>query len=59
MCAEKLAGVTNCTTEEELGRMIREASFVPKDWSRKTEFRPHFLAHPGAWSQGVREPILM
>jgi cyclic dehypoxanthinyl futalosine synthase len=35
------AGVTNCTTEEELRRMIREAGFVPKQ--RDTLYRQLFL----------------
>jgi cyclic dehypoxanthinyl futalosine synthase len=35
------AGVTNCTTEEELRRMIREAGFVPK--RRDTLYRQLFL----------------
>ena len=35
------AGVTNCTTEEELRRMIRDAGFVPK--RRDTLYRQLFL----------------
>src|SRR5690349_16857511 len=35
------AGVTNCTTEEELRKMIREAGFVPKQ--RDTLYRQMFL----------------
>src|SRR5690349_22244875 len=35
------AGVTNCTTEEELRRMIRDAGFVPK--RRDTSYRHLFL----------------
>jgi len=35
------AGVANCTTEEELRRMIREAGFVPKQ--RDTLYRQMFL----------------
>src|SRR5499427_8788204 len=35
------AGVTNCTTEEELRRMIRDAGFIPK--RRDTLYRQYFL----------------
>jgi cyclic dehypoxanthinyl futalosine synthase len=35
------AGVTNCTTEEELRHMIREAGFMPKQ--RDTLYRQLFL----------------
>jgi cyclic dehypoxanthinyl futalosine synthase len=35
------AGVTNCTTEEELRHMIRVAGFVPKQ--RDTLYRQYFL----------------
>jgi cyclic dehypoxanthinyl futalosine synthase len=35
------AGVTNCTTEEALRRMIRDAGFVPK--RRDTLYRQLFL----------------
>jgi cyclic dehypoxanthinyl futalosine synthase len=37
----KSAGVTNCTTEEELRRIIRDAGFVPKQ--RDTLYRQYFL----------------
>jgi len=35
------AGVANCTTEEELRRMIRDAGFMPKQ--RDTLYRQFFL----------------
>jgi cyclic dehypoxanthinyl futalosine synthase len=35
------AGVSNCTTEEELRRMIRDAGFVPRQ--RDTLYRQMFL----------------
>jgi cyclic dehypoxanthinyl futalosine synthase len=35
------AGVTNCTTEEELRRMIRDAGFRPVQ--RDTLYRTYFL----------------
>ena len=37
----RAAGVTNCTTEEELRRIIRDAGFVPKQ--RDTLYRQLFL----------------
>jgi len=37
----KAAGTTNCTTEEELRRIIRDAGFVPKQ--RDTLYRSYFL----------------
>src|SRR5215475_1597547 len=37
----RAAGVTNCTTEEELRRIIRDAGFVPKQ--RDTLYRTYFL----------------
>ena len=37
----KSAGVTNCTTEEELRRIIRDAGFMPKQ--RDTLYRQYFL----------------
>ncbi len=37
----KAAGVTNCTTEEELRRIIRDAGFMPKQ--RDTLYRQYFL----------------
>jgi cyclic dehypoxanthinyl futalosine synthase len=35
------AGVTNCTTEEELRRIIRDAGFKPVQ--RDTLYRTYFL----------------
>ncbi|MGE5109409.1 MAG: cyclic dehypoxanthinyl futalosine synthase [Acidobacteriaceae bacterium] len=37
----KAAGTSNCTTEEELRRIIRDAGFVPKQ--RDTLYRAYFL----------------
>jgi cyclic dehypoxanthinyl futalosine synthase len=37
----RAAGVINCTTEEELRRIIRDAGFVPKQ--RDTLYRQYFL----------------
>src|SRR5689334_11084718 len=37
----KAAGTSNCTTEEELRRIIRDAGFVPKQ--RDTLYRTYFL----------------
>jgi cyclic dehypoxanthinyl futalosine synthase len=37
----RAAGVTNCTTEEELRRVIRDAGFRPAQ--RDTLYRMHFL----------------
>jgi len=37
----RAAGVSNCTTEEELRRIIRDAGFVPKQ--RDTLYRTYFL----------------
>ncbi len=37
----KAAGTTNCTTEEELRRVIRDAGFVPRQ--RDTLYRTYFL----------------
>jgi cyclic dehypoxanthinyl futalosine synthase len=37
----KAAGTSNCTTEEELRYMIRNAGFVPKQ--RDTLYRKYFL----------------
>ena len=43
----KAAGTSNCTTEEELRRIIRDAGFWPAQ--RDTLYRTYFLSQPLRW----------